>query len=206
MSALAISRQLRISALGGPATAILRFSHVERGRGSLKAILTTEYGPPLAVLKMREVATPEPSEVEVLVKLFASSVNPLDDFAIRGPLFFVPKLGRLLKPTHKIAGADYAAIIKSAGRGIKRFRPGDAVFGASFMGKGQGGFAEYVCVREDALAPKPTSLSFEQASSRARRGDYGSSGSPRSWPGPARAECSDRRRIWRRRYVCYPDC
>ncbi len=46
---------------------------------------------------------------------------------------------------------------------IKRFRPGDAVFGASFMGKGQGGFAEYVCAREDALAPKPTNLSFEQA-------------------------------------------
>ena len=129
----------------------------------MKAILTTEYGPPLDVLRLRQVATPEPSEAEVLVKLFASSVNPLDDFAIRGPLFFVPKLGRFLKPTHKIAGADYAGIIESAGRDITRFRPGDAVFGASFTGKGQGGFAEYVCAREDALAPKPTNLSFEQA-------------------------------------------
>ena len=146
----------------GPA-AILHFSQVKKGRGSLKAILTTEYGPPLDVLQLRQVATPEPSEAEVLIKLFASSVNPLDDFAIRGPLFFVPKLGRLLKPTHKIAGADYAGIIESAGRDIKRFRPGDAVFGASFMGKGQGGFAEYVCAREDGLAPKPTNLSFEQA-------------------------------------------
>src|SRR3984957_17796649 len=179
---------------------------MSKGRGSLKAILTTEYGPPLDVLRLRQVATPEPSESEVLVKLFASSVNPLDDFAIKGPLFFLPKLGRLLKPTHKIAGADYAGIIESAGRDIKRFRPGDAVFGASFMGKGQGDFAEYVCVPEDGLAPKPTNLSFEQASSRARRGDYGSSGSPRSWPGPARAECSYRRRIWWRGYVCYPDC
>lgn len=134
-----------------------------KGRGSLKAVLTMEYGSPLDVLRLSEVAIPEPSEAEVLVKLFASSVNPLDDFAIRGPLFFVPKLGRLLKPTHKIAGADYAGIIESAGREIKRFRPGDAVFGASFMGKGQGGFAEYVCAREDALAPKPTNLSFEQA-------------------------------------------
>ena len=106
-----------------------------KGRGSLKAILTTEYGPPLDVLQLRQVATPEPTEAEVLVKLFASSVNPLDDFAIRGPLFFVPQLGRLLKPTHKIAGADYAGIIESAGRDIKRFRPGDAVFGASFIGK-----------------------------------------------------------------------
>ena len=74
----------------------------------MKAVLTTEYGPPLDVLQLREVATPEPSEDEVLVKLYASSVNPLDDFAIRGPLFFVPKLGRLLKPKHKIAGADFA--------------------------------------------------------------------------------------------------
>jgi len=134
-----------------------------KGHGSLKAILTTEYGLPRNVLQLRQVPTPEPSETEVLVKLFASSVNPLDDFAIRGPLFFVPKLGRLLKPTHNIAGADYAGIIESAGRDIKRFSPGDAVFGASFMGKGQGGFAEYVCAREDGLAPKPTNLSFEQA-------------------------------------------
>ena len=162
MSASSISLQLRIL-VRWASHGYTTFLPCRRGRGSLKAILTTEYGPPLAVLKMREVATPEPSEVEVLVKLFASSVNPLDDFAIRGPLFFVPKLGRLLKPTHKIAGADYAGIIESAGRDIKRFRPGDAVFGASFMGKGQGGFAEYVCAREDALAPKPTNLSFEQA-------------------------------------------
>jgi hypothetical protein len=68
----------------------------------LKAILTTDYGRPLDVLQLRQVATPEPSEAEVLVRLFASSVNPLDDFSIRGPLFFVPKLGRLLQPTHKI--------------------------------------------------------------------------------------------------------
>jgi NADPH:quinone reductase-like Zn-dependent oxidoreductase len=129
----------------------------------LKAILTTEYGRPLDVLQLRQVATPEPAEAEVLIKLFASSVNPLDDFSIRGPLFFVPKLGRLLKPTHKIAGADYAGIIESTGRDVNQFRPGDAVFGASFTGKAQGGFAEYVCAREDALAPKPTNLSFEQA-------------------------------------------
>ena len=129
----------------------------------MKAILTTEYGRPLDVLQLRQVATPEPAEAEVLIKLFASSVNPLDDFSIRGPLFFVPKLGRLLKPTHKIAGADYAGIIESTGRDVNQFRPGDAVFGASFTGKAQGGFAEYVCAREDALAPKPTNLSFEQA-------------------------------------------
>ena len=127
------------------------------------AILTTEYGAPSDVLQLRQVATPEPTEVEVLIKLYASSVNPLDDFTIRGPLFFFPKLGRLLKPTHKIAGADYAGRVESIGRDIKRFRPGDEVFGAAFRGRGLGGFAEYVCAREDSLAPKPSNLSFEQA-------------------------------------------
>ena len=129
----------------------------------MKAILITRYGPPLDVLQLREVATPEPAEDEVLIKLYASSVNPLDGFTIRGPLFFFPKLGRLLKPKHKIAGADYAGRIESVGRDIKRFRPGDDVFGASFTGKGLGGFAEYACAREDSLAPKPSNLSFEEA-------------------------------------------
>ncbi len=129
----------------------------------MNAIVTTQYGPPADVLRLREVATPEPTEAEVLIKLYASSVNPLDGFTIRGPLFFFPKLGRLLKPTHKIAGADFAGRIESIGRDIRRFLPGDEVFGASFRGKDLGGFAEYVCAREDSLAPKPSNLSFEEA-------------------------------------------
>ncbi len=129
----------------------------------MKAVVTTQYGPPPDVLQLREVATPEPAEDEVLIRLYASSVNPLDGFTIRGPLFFLPKLGRLLKPKHKIAGADFAGRVESVGRDIKRFRPGDEVFGASFRGKGLGGFAEYACAREDSLAPKPSNLSFEEA-------------------------------------------
>jgi NADPH:quinone reductase-like Zn-dependent oxidoreductase len=129
----------------------------------LNAIVTTKYGPPPEVLQLREVATPEPTDTEVLIKLYASSVNPLDGFTIRGPLFFFPKLGKLLKPKHKIAGADFAGRVESVGRDIKRFRPGDEVFGASFRGKGLGGFAEYVCAREDSLAAKPSNLSFEEA-------------------------------------------
>jgi NADPH:quinone reductase-like Zn-dependent oxidoreductase len=129
----------------------------------LNAVVTTQYGPPADVLQLREVATPEPTEAEVLIKLYASSVNPLDGFTIRGPLFFFPKLGGLLKPTHKIAGADFAGRIESIGRDIRRFLPGDEVFGASFRGKGLGGFAQYACAREDSLALKPSNLSFEEA-------------------------------------------
>jgi len=141
---------------------MLDFTNIE-GAQQMYAMVTREYGPPRDVLQLREVAIPEPGEAEVLVKLYASSVNPLDSFAIRGPLFFFPGFGRLLKPTHKIAGADYAGRIESTGRDITRFQAGDEVFGASFMGNGQGGFAEYVCTRENNLAPKPHNLSFEQA-------------------------------------------
>ena len=115
------------------------------------------------MLQLTEVATPVPAEDEVLIRLYASSVNPLDGFTIRGPLFFFPKLGRLLKPKHKIAGADFAGRVESVGRDIKRFRPGEEVFGASFAGKGMGGFAELVCASEENLAPKPSNMSFEEA-------------------------------------------
>ena len=129
----------------------------------MKAVVTTQYGPPPDVLQLTEVATPVPAEDEVLIRLYASSVNPLDGFTIRGPLFFFPKLGRLLKPKHKIAGADFAGRVESVGRDIKRFRPGEEVFGASFAGKGMGGFAEFVCASEENLAPKPSNMSFEEA-------------------------------------------
>ncbi len=129
----------------------------------MKAVVTTQYGPPPDVLQLTEVAAPVPAEDEVLIRLYASSVNPLDGFTIRGPLFFFPKLGRLLKPKHKIAGADFAGRVESVGRDIKRFRPGEEVFGASFAGKGMGGFAEFVCASEENLAPKPSNMSFEEA-------------------------------------------
>jgi NADPH:quinone reductase-like Zn-dependent oxidoreductase len=137
---------------------------MSKGCRFVKAMVTTQCGPP-DVLQLREIATPVPAENEVLIKLYASSVNPLDSFVIRGPLFFVPMIGRRLKPKHKIAGADIAGRVESVGRDVKQFRPGDEVFGASFGGKGLGGFAEYACAIEDSLARKPVNLSFEDAAS-----------------------------------------
>ena len=131
-------------------------SETEEGR-FVKAMVTTQYGPP-DVLQLREIAIPTPAQNEVLIKLYASSVNPLDGFLIRGPLFFVPMIGRLLKPKHKIAGADMAGRVESVGRDVTQFRPGDEVFGASY-----GGFAEYACAVENSLARKPANLSFAEA-------------------------------------------
>ncbi len=143
--------------------AMLQFSHVRRGLTSLKAVITTRYGPPKDVLRLSEMEIPGPAENEVLLRIYASSINALDSFTIRGPLSFIPKLGGLLKPKHNIAGADFAGRVQSVGRDIKWFRPGDEVFGASFTGKAMGGFAEFGCAREDSLAPKPLNLSFAEA-------------------------------------------
>jgi NADPH:quinone reductase-like Zn-dependent oxidoreductase len=128
----------------------------------LKAIVTTQYGPP-EVLQLREIATPTPAVDQVLIKLYASSVNPLDSFMMRGPLFLLPRVGKLLKPKHKVIGADIAGRVESVGKDIKNIHPGDEVFGASFQGKGLGGFAEYICATEDRLALKPANISFEEA-------------------------------------------
>jgi NADPH:quinone reductase-like Zn-dependent oxidoreductase len=125
-------------------------------------MVTTRYGPP-NVLQLREIAIPVPTEDEVLIKLYASSVNPLDSYMVGGPFFFLPTIGRLLKPKHKIAGADIAGQVQSVGKDVKQFQVGDEVFGGSFGRKGLGGFAEYVCASQDCLARKPANLSFEDA-------------------------------------------
>ncbi len=123
----------------------------------MKAIVYTKYGPP-DVLELKEAEKPTPKEDEVLVKVHAASVNAADWHLLRGKPFLVRLMGfGLLKPKKKILGSDIAGLVEAVGRNVKQFQPGDEVLG---MG---GGFAEYVCAREDALALKPTNISFEEA-------------------------------------------
>jgi len=124
----------------------------------MQAIVCTQYGPP-DLLQFKEVPKPAPGNNEVLIKLYAASVNPLDSFTMRGPLFFLPALGKLLKPKNKIPGCDIAGRVEAIGRDIKQFQPDDEVYGGNLVG----GFAEYVCVPEHTLALKPSNLSFEDA-------------------------------------------
>ena len=125
----------------------------------MKAIIYTKYGPP-DVLQLKEVEKPAPKDNEVLVKVHAASVNPLDWHFMRGEPFLVRLMvGGLLKPKKKILGADIAGRVEAVGRNVKQFQPGDEVFG----GNGVGGFAEYVCLTEDSLALKPANISFEEA-------------------------------------------
>ena len=125
----------------------------------MKAIVYTRYGPP-EVLQLKEVAKPTPRDDEVLIKVHAVSVNRSDWEGLRGkPLY--ARLGGLLRPRQQRLGSDIAGRVETAGRDIRRFRPGDEVFGDILPRLG--GFAEYVCARESALAPKPASMTFEEA-------------------------------------------
>jgi NADPH:quinone reductase-like Zn-dependent oxidoreductase len=124
----------------------------------MKAIVFTRYGSP-DVLEFKDVATPTPADNEVLIKLCAASLNPLDWHIMRGKPFFIRLMTGLFRPKHNILGCDIAGRVEAVGVQVKQFHPGDEVFG----GCQTGGFAEYVCVSEDKLALKPAHISFEDA-------------------------------------------
>lgn len=126
----------------------------------MKAIVYNKYGSP-EVLQLKEVEKPVPKENEVLVKVYAASINSWDWDLLRGESFII-RLWGLLKPKYKILGADIAGRVAAVGGNVKLFKPGDEVFG-DLCQCGWGGFAEYVTARENALTLKPASMSFEQA-------------------------------------------
>src|SRR5689334_20633929 len=127
----------------------------------MKAIVYTQYGSP-DVLHFKEVEKPAPKDDEVLIKVSAASVNAADWRLVRADPFLVRLYNGLLKPKHTILGSDVAGRVEAVGRNVKRFQPGDEVFGDLFE-NGWGGFAEYACAREDALVLKPANMTFEEA-------------------------------------------
>jgi len=128
----------------------------------MKAIVYQKYGSP-DVLELKEVEKPTPKDNEVLVKVRAASVNAADWHLLRADPFLVRLMGGgLLKPKNTILGADIAGRAEAVGRYVKQFQPGDEVFG-DISAYGWGGFAEYVCVTENALVLKPASVTFEEA-------------------------------------------
>jgi NADPH:quinone reductase-like Zn-dependent oxidoreductase len=125
----------------------------------MKAIVYHKYGSP-DELKLEEVDMPAPSDDEVLIKVYAVSINGSDREGLAGkPLY--ARLGGLRKPGYPILGSDIAGRVELAGKNITQFQPGDEVFGE--IPGYHGGFAEYACAPEKTLARKPASLTFEQA-------------------------------------------
>ncbi len=126
----------------------------------MKAIVCTKYGSP-DELQLREVPKPAPGEDQVLVKVHAASLNAADLETLRG--VFVVRMASPRKPMHKILGSDIAGWVEAVGSKAVQFQPGDEVWGDLSYPHGLGAFAEYVSVSEDALAPKPASMTFEEA-------------------------------------------
>ena len=136
----------------------------------MKAAVYSRYGPP-DVLHIEDVERPVPKDDEVLIKVRAASVNPLDEGLMKGG-------GRLVtglrKPKDARLGVDVAGQVVAVGSNVTRFKPGDEVFGVCIADPHasalrvwipQGAFAEYACAHHSALVMKPENVSFEQAAS-----------------------------------------
>lgn len=126
----------------------------------MKAIVYHDYGSP-DVLRLEEIDKPVPNDNQLLIRVRAVSVNPLDWHFMEG----IPYLGRplafgFIKPEVTRIGVDYAGTVEAVGKNVTEFKPGDEVYGNKF-----GAFAEYVVATDKALALKPTNLTFEQAAS-----------------------------------------
>jgi NADPH:quinone reductase-like Zn-dependent oxidoreductase len=121
----------------------------------MKAIVHERYGRP-DVLQLREVDRPIIEDDQVLVRVRAASVNPVEWYGVTGPVF--ARMGGVRKPKITSVGADVAGVVEAVGRDVDDLQPGGEVFGVA-----TGAWAEYACARADRLAPKPANLSFEEA-------------------------------------------
>lgn len=127
----------------------------------MKAIQVHRYGGP-EHLKLEDVAVPTPKDSEVRIKVKASSVNPLDWRLMRAAPQFIRFFNGLFKPKSRFMGADVAGVVDEIGKDVTRFKVGDEVFGDVFS-SGNGAYAEYVCTTENAIALKPSNISFDEA-------------------------------------------
>ncbi|HEU4779909.1 MAG TPA: NAD(P)-dependent alcohol dehydrogenase [Steroidobacteraceae bacterium] len=131
---------------------------VAAGETTMKAWVRRCYGGP-EIVQYEDVAKPVAADDEVIVKVVAASVNPLDWHVLRGKPYIMRMGSGLGTPTDPQLGVDYAGIVESVGKSVTSFKPGDEVFGGR-----DGAFAEYVRVRESRnVVLKPANISFEQA-------------------------------------------
>jgi NADPH:quinone reductase-like Zn-dependent oxidoreductase len=133
------------------------------GAGQLMKAAYTRYGPP-DVVEVNDLDKPVPMDNEVLIKVRAASVNPLDWKTMTAGPYIIRLLLGLRKPKIKQLGVDVAGQVEAVGRNVTQFKPGDAVFGTC-----RGAFAEYACtcqsakLMKSALVMKPDNVTFEQA-------------------------------------------
>jgi NADPH:quinone reductase-like Zn-dependent oxidoreductase len=136
----------------------------------MKAIVYSKYGPP-EVATLMEVPKPLPKDNEVLVKVYASTVNRTD-CGFRSADYFISRFFTgLFRPKYQILGCEFAGIIEEIGQHVTSFKKGDKVFG--FNDKTCGGHGEYLSIAEtDALIQMPENLSFEDAAALTEGAHY----------------------------------
>lgn len=130
----------------------------EQAEPTMTAVLARCYGGP-EVLELARVAQPAPSANEVLVRVEAAALNPLDLHYLRGSPFLMRLVSGLFTPTDIRVGVDFAGVVEAVGADVSQFEPGTEVFGGR-----SGALAAYIVVREDgAIAEKPAGVSFAEA-------------------------------------------
>ena len=136
---------------------LLNFAFAQTTPPMMKAVVVNEYGGP-EVLKYQDAPRPEPKEDEILVRVMAAAVNPVDSYVRQG---MFAKRGLDNRPL--IIGSDIAGVVEKTGPSAKKFKPGDAVYCYLAVTRG-GGYAEFATAKESETALKPKNLSFEEAS------------------------------------------
>lgn len=126
---------------------------------NMKALTVPEYGS-ADVMRFEDVEVPSIGAGEVLVRVRAASVSAGDVHLLTGTPYLVRLAYGLTRPKHRIAGQNLAGVVEAVGPGVTTVKCGDEVYGQL-----HGAFAEYARAREGELAPKPPSLTFEQAAS-----------------------------------------
>jgi len=122
----------------------------------MKAVFVHEFGGP-EVLKYEDAPRPEPKDDEILVRVIAAGVNPVDAYARQGML---AKRGLDNRPS--IIGYDIAGVVEKTGANAKKFKTGDAVYSYLSVMRG-GGYAEFAVAKESETALKPRNINFVEA-------------------------------------------
>jgi len=135
----------------------------------MKAVVCPKYGPP-EVLQLKEVKKPTPKDNEVLVKVYATTVNRTDCATIRAKPFFARLFTGMFKPKKQIPGTEFAGKIEEIGKNVKSLKVGDKVFG--FDDQSSGSHAQYMTISEDKAITIPRNVTYEQAAASTEGAHY----------------------------------
>ncbi len=166
-----LRRRITLSLLGVVALAIAVFAYVlshdsacepapvlAPGAATMQAVVRRCYGPP-EVLAVETLEKPVPADDQLLVRVHAASINPVDWHYMRGEPYIMRIGGGFGAPANPRVGTDFSGTVEAVGKAVTKFKPGDEVFGGR-----SGALAEYITITEGGnLALKPAGVSFEQA-------------------------------------------